>query len=320
MLRWLALLAGLALLVWRVRDIGVDQIGSGFGALGADGFALVLACSFVRFSARAAAWSTLLGGGVRLSRALAATIAGDAAGNLTPLGLLVSEPTKAAYLTSPDLRTSRALAALAAENFFYSVSVALYVVLGAAAMLHEFDVDETVRLLGLGVLGAMALVLAGAGWLAWRQPSMLSALLGRVPVAGARALVDRVREFEITSYGSAGGHTSRLLRVAALHATFHAFSYLEMWLTLWFLTGESHPGAALVLDTFGRVANVVFKVVPLQIGVHQLGSEIVAVVVGLTAADGVTSSLVRTARVLVWAACGLALLGSRRPRRDSAGG
>jgi hypothetical protein len=311
-LRLLALAVGVALLVWRVRAFGVEEVLSGFAAIGADGFALVLGASLLRFAARAGAWMALLGGGASFTRALAATIAGDAAGNLTPLGVLVSEPTKAAYVTSAELRTSRALAALAAENFFYSVSVALYVIVGAAAMLQAFDVETPVRALGMTALGAMAAVLAGAGWLAWRQPSVLSALLDRLPVARARALVDRVREFEVTSYGSVGGQTGRLLRVLLLHAAFHALSFVEMWLTIWYLTGESLPGAALVLDGFGRIANILFKVIPLQIGVHQFGSEIVAMAIGLPREVGLTSSLVRTARVLVWAAGGLALLGTRR--------
>jgi hypothetical protein len=311
-LRWTALAAGLALLIWRVRDIGLASVLAGFAALGPAGFALVLGCSLLRFAARAGAWTVLIGSEASYPRALAATIAGDAAGNLTPLGVFVSEPTKAAYITTPALRTSRALAALAAENFFYSVSVALYVVVSAFAMLEAFDVSAPVRSVGYGALGAMAVVLAGAGWLAWRQPSVLSAVFARLPIARARALVERVREFELSSYGSVGGHTSRLLSVFAIHAFFHAMSFVEMWLTIRFLTGASHPVAALVLDGFGRIANVAFKMIPLQLGVHQYGSEVVALAVGLSRDVGLTSSLVRTARVLVWAAAGLGLLGTRR--------
>ncbi len=310
MLRLLALAAGLALLAWRVYDYGLDRIASGFSAVGFGGFALVLACSLLRFATRAGAWLALLGGGVRFTRVLGATIAGDAAGNLTPLGLIVSEPTKAAYLGG-GAGASRSLAALAAENFFYSVSVAIYVVIGAAAMLETFTVPAALRAIGIAALGGMAILLAAAAWTAWRQPSMLSALLGRLPFAGARALVDRVRDFEISAYGSVGGQTGRLVRVALCHAAFHALSFVEMWVTLWFLTSESLPGAALVLDAFGRVVNIVFKVIPLQIGVLQAGSEVVAAGVGLDPTVGLTAALVRTARVMVWAAVGLALLGRR---------
>ena len=315
MLRLGALLAGAALLVWRVRETGVDRVLEGFAALGGSGFALVIGCSLLRFAARAGAWVVMLGRGVSFRRALAATIAGDAAGNLTPLGILVSEPTKAAYITTPELGTSRALSALAAENFFYSVSVALYVVVSAAAMLQSFEVQPSIRTLGQIALGGMAIVLVAAGWFAWRQPSVLSAILARLPSRRAQAMVERVREFELSSYGSVGGHAGRLLGVLSLHAAFHALSFLEMSIVVRFLTGEWLPAAALVFDGFGRIVNVLFKMIPLQLGVLQAGSEIVAVAVGLPRDVGINSSLVRTARVLVWASVGLALLGGRRFRR-----
>jgi len=93
-----ALVAGIALLVWQVREVGAARIAEGFNAVGWWGFGAVLALSLLRFLARTVAWTSLIGERVSLGRALAATIGGDAAGNLTPLSLLVSEPTKALYL------------------------------------------------------------------------------------------------------------------------------------------------------------------------------------------------------------------------------
>ena len=94
--------------------------------------------SFLRFLMRAVAWRALLGEPAPLSAALAATISGDALGNITPFGLAASEPAKAFYL-GRHLDPQRAFAALAAENFFYSVSVAVYVIAGVVAMLSTFE-------------------------------------------------------------------------------------------------------------------------------------------------------------------------------------
>ena len=318
MLRLLALLGGVALLVWRVRAARGAGVFAELAQFGAGGFAFVLISSMLRFSARSGAWIALLGGGVPLHRVVAATIAGDAAGQITPLGVLVSEPTKAAYL-GRELGSSRALAALAAENFFYSVSVAIYVIIGAVAMLEAFPLEPSLQRVGIVALAVMAAVLAGAAWLAWQQPSVLSSAVGRIPIARLRATIDRVRDFEIATYGSVGGHSGRLTRVVAWHAVFHTLSFVEMWITLWFITGQSLPGAALVLDAFGRIANVAFKVIPLQLGVHQVGSEVVAAAVGLDPSVGLTSSFVRTARVLVWTIVGFGLLGRRGLRSKARG-
>ena len=127
---------------------------------------------------------TLAGPGVSFRRALAATISGDALGNLTPLSLIVSEPAKAMYLAGPA-GAARALAALTAENFFYTVSVAIYIMLGTAAMLEAFALPDAVARAGIAALVIMAVVLAAAGWLAWQRPSVVSASLARLPYRAA---------------------------------------------------------------------------------------------------------------------------------------
>jgi hypothetical protein len=298
---------GVALLVWQVRKVGLATIRADLAAVGA-GFLAILALSLLRFVFRSVAWTTLIGARVPLASTLAASISGDALGNLTgPLSILVGEPAKAIYL-GHRVSTARALAALAAENFFYSVSVAIYIVLGTAALLTAFPVDTAIRWAGVMALGGMAVILATAGWLAWQKPSVASAILSRVPFFHLDAVVERVRDFEERTYGSVGQQSGRLGIVVACETAFHLSSFVEAWLTLWLLTGNSSPLEAFVLDTFSRVSNIAFRVVPLRLGLDQLGSEAVALAIGVRAGVGTTLSLVRTGRVLVWAVVGVGLL------------
>jgi hypothetical protein len=51
--------------------------------------------------------------------------------------------------------------------------------------------------------------------------------------------------------------------------------------------------------------------IPFRIGVDQVTSESVAVAIGLAPAIGTTLSLIRTGRMIVWAAVGLGLLTKR---------
>jgi len=111
--------------------------------------------------------------------------------------------------------------------------------------------------------------------------------------------------------------------VFACETVFHLLSFLEAWLTLWWITGVSAPLAAFVLDTFNRVVNVVAKMIPFRIGVDQVTSESVGVAIGLAPAVGTTVSLIRTGRMVVWAVVGLALLakrslGARKPGSQEA--
>ena len=311
--------AGTALLIWQIQRTGLDRISAGFAAVTWWGFLTILVLSLGRFLARSVAWTTLLPGRQPLGTALAATISGDAVGSLTPLGLVVSEPAKAMYLSGPA-GSARTLAALAAENFFYSVSVAIYVVLGTAAMLEAFSLPVEIVRAGIVALVLMAAVLAAAAWLAWQRPAVASALLSRLPVRGLDSVVARVRDFEIQMYGSVGREGGRLGGVIACETSFHVLSFLEAWLTLWLLTGQSLPIQAFVLDTFQRVVNIVFRIVPLGLGVTQVGSELVARAIGLQPAVGLTLSLVVTARRLVWAALGMLLLLKRLRGGDARNG
>jgi hypothetical protein len=304
-----ALGVGAVLLVWQVDRIGLDRITAGLREVGW-GFVGILLLSLLRFVARSLAWTTLIGQRAPLGRAVAATIGGDALGNATPLSLLVSEPVKAMYLDA-GTGSSRSLAALAAENFFYSVSVGIYVTLGTAAMLRLFPLPAEIHVAGISALVLMAGVLAAAAWTAWQKPALASAMLSRLPFPRLAATVDRVRDFEERTYGSAGRQGGRLGVVFACETAFHALSFLEIWLTLWLLTGVSAPLAAFVLDTFNRVVNVVAKMIPFRIGVDQVTSESVAVAIGLAPAIGTTLSLIRTGRMMVWAAVGLGLLTRR---------
>ena len=283
-----ALAGGVALLVWQVRAAGVSEIMRGVASVGVVGGLAVLAVSLARFYSRAAAWLALLHDRVPLSRAVRAVIAGDAAGNLTPLSVLVGEPAKAAYLRAPS-GTGAALTALLAETYFFAVSVALYIMLGTLVMLWRFTVQDDLRWAGFLSIAAMAVVLGGALLLARFRPAAVRSLPQRVP------------------------------QVVLYETVFHALSFLEMWLSLWLVTGQSLLMEALVLDAFGRVANVAFKVIPLQLGVLQVGSELVAGAIGLAPGVGTTLSLIRTARVLVWAGVGITFIAGATGKAGATG-
>lgn len=305
-------IAGVALLIWQINLVGgLDTVGAGLSRVGL-GFLLILALAYVRFALRSYAWITLIPGNAPLGRATAATISGDALGNLTPLGLAASEPAKAVYL-SRNVDATQAFAALTAENFFYSVSVAIYIVLGVVAMLMAFELPDAVRVSGIAALVLMCGVLVAAGWIAWQRPTVLSAVLERFSKAGSQlnALVGRIRDFEVRTYGSTGHAGARLGVLAITEVLFHIVSFFEAWLTLYLLTGASRPLEALILDSVNRVINVVGKMIPMRVGVDEVSAEIVASAIGLAPGVGTTAGLVRKVRMIVWAAVGLVVWWTR---------
>jgi lysylphosphatidylglycerol synthase-like protein len=310
-------IAGSALLAWQIRTIGLAQVLDSLRRIGA-WFIVILALALGRFTLRSLSWATLIGEPVPLRRVLAATLSGDAIGNLTPLGLIASEPAKAMYV-SDRVGPSRALSALAVENFFYSISVALYIIIGTGVMLTMFTVaDDWFRTLATIVLAAMAGVLAVAAWAAWQKPQVASAVLARVPFVHLDTVVARVREFEIQTYGTVGGHWGRLAIVAVCESTYHVLSFAESFLMVSMLSdpspvqaGPSLAAKAFVMDTVNRATAVAFKMVPARLGVDEAASGSFAVAIGLDRGVGVAMGLVRKGRLLVTATAGLLLLVRR---------
>jgi hypothetical protein len=292
-------LAGAALLAWQIQLAGPRAVARGLATIG-PGFAVILLLSLLRFVCRSAAWHALLDASIRFRRVLAAMMAGDALGNVTPFGLLASEPAKALYL-SRDVDTTRALAALTVENFFYGILTALYIIVGAAAMLAVFEVPDALRSIGWLMLAAMSVVLGLAAWLAWAKPSLATAIATLLPFRRGRALAARLVTFEHYAYGSATRHPARLGTVVLGETAFHVLSFVECWITVWLLTGSSWLGGALVFDSVNRVINVVFKMVPMRAGVDEYGSVLAAGALGIAPDLGLALALSRKARMLIWA-------------------
>lgn len=304
---------GLALFAWQVSYVGVDQIVAGFAAIHLWGLAGILALSLARFTLRSAAWVLLLEGRVPLRSALAATLGGDALGNLSFLSLLVSEPAKALYVTR-HVPTDKALGALTAENVCYSASVALIIVAGTATLMGTFVLPDTWRQAAFVSIGLMAALLVAFGWLVWHQPALTTRarqIFVRLDHGRLGHFFSKLRDLEHLTYGAFHVARWRLWAVAACEALFHVASIAEAWLTLWLLTGQSLLLHAFLLDTVNRVINVVFRAVPLRVGVDEVTTSGFAQVIGLPAPLGVTLALVRKVRLLAWAVVGLAFVGRR---------
>ena len=124
----IAFVLGLALFAYFVEKAGVGQILEGIRRLGA-GFVLVIADSALRQIARSIAWTLCMEAPHRLRfrDAFRARVMGDAIGNILPFaGFLVSEPAKPALIRE-RVPLMAGFSALAIENIFYALSVALFI-------------------------------------------------------------------------------------------------------------------------------------------------------------------------------------------------
>ncbi len=310
-------LAGLAVLVATIRQVGWTGIRAALSAVGL-WFIPVVALGGLRFLTRALAWTRCAarvgGGGLTVAQAFGAGIAADAVGNLTPLGLLASEPTKV-LLVRGTVPTGPALTSVALDNAFYTGSVVVMIAVGAWMLVRQTALPPSLR---LGAELVLAAIVAGALLAAWavrRRPAVLSwAAQLAARLTGREARTPAVlQEIESRFYGVAGWPARAVAAVAGWQALFHVAAVAEVWLILSVLSGGRTSFAdAFILETTGRLVTVLFKVVPFRVGVDEAGAAVVASAIGVPVSDAVALALMRKLRILVWNGAGLAVLARTR--------
>ncbi|HEX8557428.1 MAG TPA: lysylphosphatidylglycerol synthase transmembrane domain-containing protein [Pyrinomonadaceae bacterium] len=310
-------LLGLGLFAYFVWRAGPAEIWSNISKIGW-GFAAIITLAGLRFAVRAEAWTLCFEGSrLGLVEAFKAYLIGDAAGNVVPLGIVVSEPTKAAMASRRGVPFAATFSAIAVENIFYMLSVALFIFCGAAALLAAFPLPKVLRYSSYGIVaGAGGFVLFAALALA-REWRFLSAALGWTAARGlGRRSLERRRErvaaFEERIYGFYARNRRRFPLILLCEAAFHALGVAESYLTI-ALIGEARPTlfSAFLFESVNRVITVVFKFVPLRAGIDELGTGKLAQVLAFGMAAGVTLAIVRKARMVFWMAAGVGLLVAR---------
>jgi hypothetical protein len=307
----LSLAAGIAVLAMLVWQIGTAQILDGLLKV-RWAFPLIVVLGGLRFVVRAWAWSLCIEPPhrLRLTNAFAAVLAGDALGNATPLGPVVGEPAKVAF-ARPHVAAGPSLTALAIENLVYSLATAAMIVAGTLALLFSFDLPATIRnyselaVIGIALTIALALIVLRA------RPALVSRWLPLVAGPGTRlhSRRDKLQALERDIYSFRHRRRGTLLPVTLLEVTFHALGVAETHLAMWMILGGPPPIlTSFVLETASRLITVLFKFIPMQIGVAEGGLALVTELLGFGTATGLTFSLVRKARVAVWAVIGAGLL------------
>ncbi len=306
----LAALGGLVLFGYAVRRAGVAEILDGIRQVGW-GLLPILGLAGARFFIRACAWRLCMPphGRLPLAQAFGAFVAGDAIGNLTPLGMVASEPMKV-FLTRHRLATRESVASLATDNLLYASSVAAMVALGVVVVLFTIPLsvawrDGAIAALVAGVIGGAITFRLLQG--TWREESGARPPW-RETLAGLRR---SVLAFSTEQPG-------RLVQIFLLDLSFHALAVLEIFLTLRWLLGDRSPtiGQAIVFEALNRVVTVAFKFVPFRVGIDEALSGGLAPIIAVQPVAGVTLAVVRKVRNLVWTGVGLAFIAAHPARAE----
>src|SRR5690242_15901841 len=250
-------LAGIALFVWLIYTVGPHEVWVGFQNIGW-GLVWIVALGGLRFATRAAAWTLCVDPPYTLPfrTAFAAVVCGDAMGNITPLGPLASEPTKIACVRS-RVPIAPALTSLAIENVLYSLSVGAMIAAGAAALLASVDLPMQLREVSEIAIACIVVMFIAVAWVLWRRPSVVTALIPVMRIAGSR--LDKLRAVEQEVLTFASRRRRAIVPLAALEMSFHALGVIEKHLTLWLILGAPPPILwSFIVETTDRLITVAF--------------------------------------------------------------
>jgi 1L-myo-inositol 1-phosphate cytidylyltransferase / CDP-L-myo-inositol myo-inositolphosphotransferase len=302
---FLAYSAGLLLLAWLVSRMPVGAIGEAFDQAGS-GIIFAFAAAPLWYAANAIGLGLLLDGRVRFRHLFYIQVVGEAMNTIVPLAGLGGDVFRARYL-SDRVGTAVATRAVVEDRLVNILSGPLFSGAAIALTIWLIPLDPAL-VAGLGVVAALLLA-AGL--------AMLGFVLSPYPSRWSNALLRRLTGDSSTVTVQALSR-ARLAGVLAAKMAGRFLSLIEISIILSLLGLESSPGLIIAIAGLLATSAVLFFFVPQGLGVNEAGIAGAFTMVGLAAPYGLAFGLIRRARVVTWAAIGVALhlslLGIKRLR------
>ena len=241
-------------------------------------------------------------------------LAGEAFNLTTPTAALGGEAVKT-WLLRDRVAVTDAVSSVIVAKTTITIAQGLLLFLGVVLAWTSLAADSRIL---VAMQWLLALELVALALFVLAQTRGLAAFGGRLLARfGARRFerheglgrVDRaLAEFYL-------GQPARLALSIGCHFVAWVLGALEAWMILWFLGTPVSPVTAIVIEAFGAGIRFATFLVPGSLGALEGGYAATFAALGLGATRGVTFSLVRRVREIVWCTVGLVAFAlSRAPR------
>jgi uncharacterized protein (TIRG00374 family) len=243
-------------------------------------------------------------------------MAGEAINSVTPTAAVGGEPVKAYLLRGWGVPASDSVASLVIAKTALTVSQALFVVLGLAALFERLD------LAGLGVALVVVLLVLTAGfggglvWLQRRGPALslwrwLRRVAPRARVVArleerAQAVDDRLAHFYRTEQGGA------FLRATLWHMGGWLLGIFEVTLMMALIGSPIGLRDALIIEALAQPIRATAIIIPGGLGTQELGGVALCRFLGFPEPVAVTLWLLKRGREFVFDGLGLVYLAVAR--------
>jgi uncharacterized protein (TIRG00374 family) len=326
-LRYSSAAVGLALLAVMMHRAGPARILVGMAAIG-PWFFVALALSSTLFLFNAIGWLYVLHPTrPSLVALLKAYLASDTVNSLTPFLSLGGEPLKILWLRG-RVPGAIATASVVSDNIVHAGSAVVFMLGGLLLGWGTFDLQPRLVTQLLAAIAAVGLV----SWLLLRLSgrgvaTRLAGLAARSLEASSSEgegqesnLVARATEVdaEIQRFFRTGGW--RIGASLLAHLAGRVMGAVEAWVLLAALGSPVSLSAAIFITAIAQVlVNLLFAMVPSQVGVQEATAYVLFNAVGLDPSHAVTLILARRVRGFFWNGVGLIMLArggpGKRPRK-----
>jgi hypothetical protein len=313
---------GIALFIFFVDRVGIDEVLENVKKVGWDGFAVILIGYFVRISARALSWSFAVYDPYKISfkDTLPAVLMGEAMSSLIPMGPIISGTTKVVAVRR-KVPLMVGFSSITIENLFYTHMTGLFIISGAVFVLQRYQpegvwayaIDGLIVVTSLTILFGIFVVIRQ-----WHMLSDVAILATRIGVFPKfmEPMKPKIRDFEDMFFNFYRKHPERFMPMILCQVAFHAMGIFEV---LFILNRVGDQFATLInaflLESVSRAINIFFKMIPFLVGVDEAGASFMAEILAIGATVGVVVAVVRKGRMVFWTGVGVALIAIRNLRK-----
>lgn len=238
-------------------------------------------------------------------------LAGEAVNNTTPTGYVGGEPVKAYMLKSFDVSTPESFASIVVAKTTLTLSEILFIVFGLAAAFIKLELSLSFKI----VMTFMLLVLTVLVFLfMFFQQKGLFTLLAkilsylRIGREGISRRLEKIKELEARLEEFYRSSKKQFILSFAFHLLGWFAGVLEVYLIIIFLGLPLNMLDATMIETLHQLIRGLAFWVPGNIGTQEGGNFFIFTLFGLDGAVGLSVSLIRRIRELLWAALGWGIL------------
>ncbi len=312
--RLAAILLGMAVLVSLLRRTGLSTVIDQVKTVGW-GLVLVIALGGVAHLTKTLAWRcTFLCDtcDIPFARMFGLRLISESMGSFGLPGQVLGE-TARVHLLGSALPVANSISSVTLDRGFYIVTAASVSVSGILVALLLVPLSGAWRVYAFLFASGLAAFLVVTGVAIRRRWPVLSGAaksIGRLPwfknwLEGKQSVIDSAESNLYSFHDKAhkAFWASLILNVAC-----HGIAILEVYLLLYFMGARTGLLGALVIEAFTKLINVVGALNPGNFGTYEAGNMILAKLLGITGASGLTLGLCRRVRSLFWKAMGLLCL------------